>query len=73
MTRALIEGGVDVLTDGTDTHLVLVDLNSTGLDGQTAEDRLDQVAITANFLPEARVRALPSSCKGRYIPPHQLT
>ena len=48
LAAGLIEGGVDVLTDGTDTHLVLVDLNSTGLDGQTAEDRLDQVAITVN-------------------------
>jgi glycine hydroxymethyltransferase len=44
----LIEGGIDVLTGGTDVHLVLVDLTSTGLDGQTAEDRLDEVGITVN-------------------------
>jgi glycine hydroxymethyltransferase len=44
----LIDGGIDVLTGGTDVHLVLVDLNSTGLDGQTAEDRLDEVGITVN-------------------------
>ena len=48
LAAGLIEGGVDVLTDGTDTHLVLVDRTSTGLAGQTAEDRLDQVAITVN-------------------------
>ena len=48
LAAGLIEGGVDVLTDGTDVHLVLVDLTSTGLDGQTAEDRLDQVDITVN-------------------------
>ena len=31
-------GGIDVLTGGTDVHLVLVDLTPTGLDGKTAED-----------------------------------
>jgi glycine hydroxymethyltransferase len=41
-------GGVPVITGGTDVHLVLVDLTPTGLDGQTAEDRLDEVGITVN-------------------------
>ncbi len=40
--------GVPVLTGGTDVHLVLVDLTPSGLDGQTAEDRLDEVGITVN-------------------------
>jgi glycine hydroxymethyltransferase len=44
----LIAGGIDIVTGGTDVHLVLVDLTSTGLDGQTGEDRLDQVGITVN-------------------------
>jgi glycine hydroxymethyltransferase len=44
----LIAGGIDVLTGGTDVHLVLVDLTSTGLDGKTAEDRLEEVGITVN-------------------------
>jgi glycine hydroxymethyltransferase len=44
----LQEGGVDVLTGGTDVHLVLVDLTQTGLDGQTAETRLEEVGITVN-------------------------
>ncbi|MCB0863951.1 MAG: serine hydroxymethyltransferase [Solirubrobacterales bacterium] len=48
LAAGLIDGGIDVLTDGTDVHLVLVDLTSTGLDGQTGEDRLDQVGITVN-------------------------
>jgi glycine hydroxymethyltransferase len=48
LAEGLIDNGVDVVTGGTDTHLVLVDLTSTGLDGQTGEDRLDQVAITVN-------------------------
>ena len=46
--EALISDGVDVLTGGTDVHLVLVDLTSTGLDGKTAEQRLEDVGITVN-------------------------
>jgi len=48
LATGLEAGGVPVLTGGTDVHLVLVDLTSTGLDGQTAEDRLDEVGITVN-------------------------
>ena len=46
--ESLTAGGIDIVTGGTDVHLVLVDLTSTGLDGQTAEDRLDAVGITVN-------------------------
>jgi glycine hydroxymethyltransferase len=48
LAEGLIEGGIDVLTGGTDVHLVLVDLTSTGLDGKTAESRLEEVGITVN-------------------------
>ncbi len=44
----LIDNGVEVLTGGTDVHLVLVDLGPTGLDGKTGEERLEQVGITVN-------------------------
>jgi len=44
----LIDGGIEVLTGGTDVHLVLVDLGPTGLDGKTAETRLEEVGITVN-------------------------
>jgi glycine hydroxymethyltransferase len=40
--------GVNVLTGGTDVHLALVDLRSSELDGQMAEDRLHDVGITVN-------------------------
>ena len=46
--EGLIAGGVDVLTGGTDVHLVLVDLTATGLDGKEAEQRLEQIGITVN-------------------------
>jgi glycine hydroxymethyltransferase len=48
LAEELIANGIDVLTGGTDVHLVLVDLTSTGLDGKTAEQRLEQVGITVN-------------------------
>ncbi len=41
-------GGVNVLTGGTDVHLVLCDLRESSLDGQQAEDRLHDVGITVN-------------------------
>ena len=40
--------GVDVLTGGTDVHLVLADLRTSELDGQQAEDALHAVGITVN-------------------------
>ena len=40
--------GVNVLTGGTDVHLVLVDLRDSELDGQQAEDRLHDIGITVN-------------------------
>jgi glycine hydroxymethyltransferase len=40
--------GVNVLTGGTDVHLVLVDLRESELDGQQAEDRLHGIGITVN-------------------------
>jgi glycine hydroxymethyltransferase len=50
--RALAEGlvaaGVDVLTGGTDVHLVLTDLTPTGVFGKEAELRLEEVGITVN-------------------------
>jgi glycine hydroxymethyltransferase len=46
--EALMQGGLDVLTGGTDVHLVLVDLGMDGLNGKEAEDRLAEVGITVN-------------------------
>jgi len=41
-------GGVNVLTGGTDVHLLLCDLRDSELDGKQAEDRLATVGITVN-------------------------
>ena len=40
--------GIDVLTGGTEVHLVLVDLRSSEFTGKDAEDRLHEVGITVN-------------------------
>jgi glycine hydroxymethyltransferase len=46
--ETLEEGGLDVLTGGTDTHLLLVDLRRTEWTGKEAEERLAEVSITVN-------------------------
>lgn len=48
MAQDCKDAGVDVLTGGTDVHLVLVDLRNSQLDGQQAEDLLHEVGITVN-------------------------
>jgi glycine hydroxymethyltransferase len=48
LSEALQAGGLDVLTGGTDTHLVLVDLRRTEWTGKDAEERLAEVAVTVN-------------------------
>ncbi|MET4781204.1 serine hydroxymethyltransferase [Glaciihabitans sp. UYNi722] len=42
------EAGIDVLTGGTDVHLVLVDLRNAAIHGQQAEDVLHEAGITVN-------------------------
>ncbi len=44
----MVDAGVNVLTGGTDVHLVLADLRESELDGQQAEDRLHDIGITVN-------------------------
>jgi len=48
MQQDVRANGVDVLTGGTDVHLVLVDLRNSPIDGKTAEDLLHDVGITVN-------------------------
>jgi glycine hydroxymethyltransferase len=48
LAETVQEGGVDVLTGGTDTHLLQLDLRSTEWTGKDAEERLHEVALTVN-------------------------
>ncbi len=43
-----IAAGINVVTGGTDVHLVLVDLRNSPIDGQQAQDLLHEVGITVN-------------------------
>jgi glycine hydroxymethyltransferase len=48
LAEALVAGGLDLLTGGTDTHLMQVDLRRSECTGREAEERLHEVRITAN-------------------------
>ena len=48
LCETLIDGGLDVLTGGTDTHLLQLDLRSTDWTGKDAEERLAEVKLTVN-------------------------
>ncbi len=48
LAARLIEGGLDIVTGGTDTHLLLVDLRPKGLTGKMAEKALERANITCN-------------------------
>jgi glycine hydroxymethyltransferase len=48
LADALVRRGHRLVTGGTDTHLMLVDLTSTGLTGKEAQESLDRAWITVN-------------------------
>jgi glycine hydroxymethyltransferase len=48
LSDTLMKGGLDVLTGGTDTHLLQLDLRATDWTGKDAEERLADVKLTVN-------------------------
>jgi glycine hydroxymethyltransferase len=48
MAKTLTERGLPIVSGGTDTHLMLVDVGALGLSGNKAEKLLDAVGITCN-------------------------
>jgi glycine hydroxymethyltransferase len=48
LSETLQQGGLEVLTGGTDTHLLLIDLRRSEWSGKDAEERLADVGITVN-------------------------
>ena len=48
LAKALLDQGFDLVSGGTDNHLMLIDLRKTGVTGKELQNRLDQVYITAN-------------------------
>lgn len=48
MAEAFLENGYDLVSGGTDNHLILVDLRNKNLTGKDAEEALDKAGITCN-------------------------
>ncbi len=48
LAATLVEGGLDIVSGGTDTHLMLVDLRPKGLTGKVAEGSLEEAGMTCN-------------------------
>lgn len=48
LAKALQQEGFTIVSGGTDTHVLLVDLRTVGLTGKVAEHVLDEVGITCN-------------------------
>ncbi len=48
LAAVLLEGGLDIVTGGTDTHLMLVDLRPKKLTGKAAEHALEMAGVTCN-------------------------
>ena len=48
LAQAILDGGLDLVSGGTDNHLMLVDLRPAHLTGKEMEHRLDEVYITVN-------------------------
>ncbi|MBI2591410.1 MAG: serine hydroxymethyltransferase [Candidatus Brennerbacteria bacterium] len=65
LSRALIERGFDLITGGTDNHLMVIDLKNVGVDGMTAEKRLETIGILANrnVVPEDKSPFKPSGLR----------
>jgi len=48
MGQAMAEGGLNLISGGTDTHLLLVDLRPAGITGKFAEAVLEEMGLTCN-------------------------
>ena len=63
MADTLMANGVDLVSGGTDNHLLLVDLRSLNISGRDAEHLLDEVQITCNknSIPNDPKKAMETS------------
>lgn len=48
LADTLLKNGINLVTGGTDNHLILIDLRGTGITGKQLEDNLGSVGITVN-------------------------
>jgi glycine hydroxymethyltransferase len=64
LAAQLMTAGLEVVTGGTDTHLLLVDLRATGWSGPDAERRLHEVGVTVNAISVPFDERQPESTSG---------
>jgi glycine hydroxymethyltransferase len=48
LAACLADGGLHIVSGGTDNHLMLVDVRGVGINGREAEDALDRIGVTVN-------------------------
>ena len=48
LSEVLMKNGIDIVTKGTDSHMVLVDLRSKNVTGKDAEESLERAGMTCN-------------------------
>ena len=48
LAEALINTGINILTNGTDSHMVIIDLRNLNVNGREVEIALDEIGITCN-------------------------
>jgi len=61
LAARLMENGAKLVSDGTDNHLMLLDLRKFGVNGKEMEKRLDSVYITANK------NAIPNDPENKFV------
>ncbi len=64
LASTLTERGIELVSGGTDTHMLLLDFSSLGLLGQQAQDRLNGANLTSNKNPIPFDSARPADWKG---------
>ncbi len=62
--QTLAEHGIKLVSDGTDTHMVLLDFSARGLSGQQVQDSLARVNLTSNKNPIPFDSSKPSEWAG---------
>jgi glycine hydroxymethyltransferase len=66
LATALTARGYDLVSGGTDNHLILIDLTSKGIGGKPAAKALDRAGIETNYntvaCGSARPRSPPAAC-----------
>lgn len=67
LAQAFLSAGIDLVSGGTDNHLLLLDLRSSNLSGKELQERLDAVHITTNKNTIPFEEAKPSITSGLRI------